>query len=124
MKKEPAMLLVNRHLGSRVLNRRNVRFSNVNKTKPVWWLTIPQKMFTDTLHILLAKDNGRGLIWLRIEANSIKNPQSVFRVRTDKGLGGPVNLEIAAGGHRYMNDIKSGRTGYNFHRHIEYEWDE
>ena len=121
MKKLEAIRMVNGHLRGRVLNHGNTSFSNVNTAKSVWWLNIPPKKFINDLHILLAKKDGSGLIWLKIEANTFADIEEVFKIRNDKNV---VDLEIACEGNRYMRDIKGGRTGYNFRRHIEQERDE
>ena len=119
MNKVQAVIKVNRYLGNAVLNYKNTHFSTINKSKLVWWLNIPPKKFSNDLHVLLAnKEDSEFLIWLRIEPNAIANPEKVFRIRDT----GAVDLEISCDGNRYMYDIKSGGTGYNFRRHIEYQW--
>ena len=118
MDKRTAGEKVNGHLGRRLLNNRNTRFSNVNGSKPVWWLNVPLRKFKDELHLLLAKENG-GLIWLRIKGNTFPSPKDVFRYWEDKGA---VDLEISTMPQDYMTDVKSGGTNYNFTKHIEYEW--
>ena len=127
MDRSDAIGKVNAHLGGRVLKgsgrNSNTHFSNINNSdKQVWWLNINPQRFKNDLHILLAKKQG--LIWLRIKAGAIPHPESVFRVRPDKGDKGVIDLEIAADGDLYLKDVKSGGTGYDFRRHIEYEWDE
>ena len=118
MDKRTAREKVNGHLGRRLLNNRNTRFSNVNASKPVWWLNVPLGKFKDELHLLLAEENG-GLIWLRIKGNTFPSPKDVFRYWEDKGA---VDLEISTMPQDYMTDVKSGGTNYNFTKHIEYEW--
>ena len=119
MNKGQATAEVNAYIGDVALNNGNTSFSNINAKKPVWWLNISPKKFENELHILLAKKNDSGLIWLRIKANTFPNLESVFRIRNT----GDVDLEIACEGNRYMRDIK-GHATYNFSRHIEHEWDE
>ena len=119
MNKSDAMQMVNDHIGGRALKGSNTSFSNINTRHPVWWLNISPHRFKSELHILLAKNPG--LIWLRLDANAIPNPESVFRVRSDNGL---IDIEIAVGGNRYLMDVKGGRTGYDFRPHIAYEWDD
>lgn len=119
MNKSTAIRIVNKHVGEGLLNNFNTHFSNINKSaKKVWWFNIPPQKFENDLHILLAKNPG--LIWLRIKAGAIPHPESVFRVRPDKGS---IHLEIPVSGDRYLQDIMD-RTGYDFRPHIEYEWDE
>lgn len=119
MNKELTIAKVNWHLGYRLLDERNTSFANVNSAKDVWWLNINPRKFERDLHILLVKEGDRGLIWLRIKGNSIPNPTKVFKVRPDKGL---IDLEISSRALRYMTDVKSGGKGYDFSKHIEYEW--
>ena len=119
MQKPHAINKVNTSLEYRRLDNSNTHFATINKGKPVWWLNIPPKKFTKELHILLAKkEDSEFLIWLRIEEQTIANPDKVFNIRDT----GAVDLEISSYGNRYMCDVKSGGTGYNFRRHIEQEW--
>lgn len=122
MDRSDAIRKVNAHLGERLLKgsgrNSNTHFSNINKSaKQVWWFNIPPQRFENELHILLAKKQG--LIWLRIKAGTIPHPESVFRVRPDKGS---IHLEMPVSGDRYLRDIMD-RTGYDFRPHIAYEWD-
>lgn len=121
MDRSDAMRKVNAHLGETLLkgsgNDSNTRFANINTRYPVWWFTFSPEKLRGELHILLAKKAG--LIWLRIKAGAIPHPESVFRVRPDKGS---IHLEIPVSGDRYLRDIMD-RTGYDFRPHIAYEWD-
>ena len=116
--------MVNDHLARRELTAQNSSFSNVNKKKPVWWFTITPNKFRSDLHLLLAKDNDAGLIWLKIKANTFPNLEDVFRIRDDKHYYGCIDFEIPISGPSYMRDVKSRGTGYNFRQHIQREWDE
>ncbi len=119
MDKESAIAKVNGHLGYRLLDGRNTSFAHINLAKEVWWLNISPRKFKSDLHIILVKESDSGLVWLRIKGNSIPTPEKVFRVRQDNGL---IDLEISSRPPRYMTDIKSGGTGYDFAEHIEYQW--
>ena len=121
MKKAEAIGKINEYLESKVLSHGNTSFANVNAAKSVWWLNVHPKKFANDLHLLLAKKDISGLIWLKIEANTFADIEGVFKIRNDKNV---VDLEIACEGNRYMRDIKAGGTGYNFLRHIEHEWSE
>ena len=124
LEKPEAINKVNGYLGSPVLNDRNTRFSNVIPSKPgaVWWLNPEPEQFKKELHFLLAKEDDRGLLWLRIRANAIAHPEKIFepRLKSNKEV---VDIEIAVAGIRYMRDIRSGGTSHNFRRHIECEWE-
>ena len=117
MNKVSAIERVNSALGHALLNRGNTTFSNVNRAKPVWWFNIDPYKFKNDLHLLCVKNTG--LIWLKIEANTFRNPERTFRFRSDKGR---VDLEVACGRERYMHDVKSRGSGYDFHPHIQREW--
>ena len=117
MDKASAMERVNADLGCSLLNRRNTAFSNINAAKPVWWSDIDPRKFGNELHPLCA--GNPGLIWLKIDANTFPNPERMFRLRPDKGM---IDLEISCGADRYMHDVKSGGTGYDFRRHVQREW--
>lgn len=126
MDKATAIRKVNDHLGEVLLNNRNTHFSNINasQARDFWWLNIHPRKFKSELHILLVKKDDNGLIWLGIEADTFPNPADVFRVRTDEGKLGIVDWEICSDDTdaRYMRDIKSGGTRYDFSPHIVQEW--
>ena len=117
--KTSAMAKVNEHMGRELLSHHNTIFANINSAKDVWWLNVHPRKFGSDLHIILMKQGGSGLIWLRITAGFISAPEEVFRVRPDNGL---VDVEISSRRQRYMKDVKNGGTGYDFRRHVEYEW--
>lgn len=117
MNKRTAIRLVNSYLKQDALDKSNTHFSNVNSAKEVWWFNIPPKKFEQELHLLCA--GKPGLIWLTIEANSVPEPGRIFRLRQDKEA---IDLEISCAQERYMHDIKSGGSGYDFRRHIQREW--
>ena len=119
MDKRSAMEVVNEHWGSRLLDGRNTSFANINASKPVWWININPSKFKSDLHLLLAKEGDGGLIWLRIEGNSFLDVRKVFRVRQDNDY---IDLKISSRHPKYMTDVKSGGTEYDFAKHIEHEW--
>ena len=115
MNKFDAIRKVNAHLGESLLKgsgrNSNTHFSNIinraTKQVPhVWWFNIPPQKFRNELHLLCVKNPG--LIWLRLDAGAIANPESVFRVRYDNGL---IDLVIAIGGNRHLMDVNSGGMG-------------
>ena len=119
MDKQSAMEMVNEHWGSRLLDGGNTSFANINASKPVWWININPSKFKSDLHLLLAKEGDGGLIWLRIEGNAFPDVRKVFRVRQDNDC---IDLEISSRHPKYMTDVKSGGTEYDFAKHIEHEW--
>ena len=120
MDKKSAMAKVNEHLGYSLLVNGNTSLANVNSAKDVWWFNISPRKFERDLHIILVKEKDSGLIWLRIKGNSIPTPTKVFTVRQDNGY---IDLEISSRPPYYMTDVKGGGKGYDFSRHIEYEWE-
>ena len=119
MKKKSAIAKVNEHVGQPLLNYGNTSFANVNSGKDVWWVNVNPGKFEHELHIILVKDEDEGLIWLRIAPGSISAPEDVFRVKKDNGY---FDFEISCSPERYLKDVKSGGTEYDFTRHVEYEW--
>ena len=120
MDKKSAIAKVNGHLGYTLLDARNTSLANVNKKQPVWWLKINLRKFERDLHILLLKEKNGGLIWLKIKGNSIPTPTKVFTVRQDNEY---IDLKISSRPPYYMTDVKDGGKGYDFSKHIEYEWE-
>ena len=118
MKKPDAILLVNAHVGDIILTNQNTCFSSINKSKDVWWFNIPPEKFSIELHLLLK--GLKSLIWLKIPANSFPDLIQTFRYRTDKNA---IDLEISSNKlSRYLQDIKSAGTGYNFNKYFENEF--
>ena len=122
MDKRSAMEMVNEHLGNRLLYGRNTSFANINAAVPLWWMTIDPSKFKSDLHLLLAKEGDGGLIWLRIKGNAFPDVSKVFRVRQDSSHKGWIDWEISSRPPKYMTDVKSGGTEYDFTKHIEHEW--
>ena len=122
MDKRSAMEMVNEHLGNRLLSGRNTSFANISGPAPKWWMTIDPSKFKSDLHLLLAKEGDGGLIWLRIKGNAFPDVSKVFRVRQDNGHKGSIDWEISSRPPKYMTDVKSGGTEYDFTKHIEHEW--
>ena len=122
MDKRSAMEMVNEHLGNRLLYGRNTSFANINAAAPLWWMNIGPSKFKSDLHLLLGKEGDGGLIWLRIKGNAFPDVSKVFRVRQDNSCKGCIDLEISSIPPKYMTDVKSGGTEYDFTKHIEHEW--
>ena len=85
-------------------------------------MTIDPSKFKSDLHLLLAKEGDGGLIWLRIKGNTFPDVSKVFRVRQDSSHKGWIDWEISSRPPKYMTDVKSGGTEYDFTKHIEHEW--
>ena len=122
MDKRSAMEMVNEHLGNRLLYGRNTSFANISGPASLWWMTIDPSKFKSDLHLLLAKEGDGGLIWLRIKGNAFPDVSKVFRVRQDNSHKGSIDWGISSRPPKYMTDVKSGGTEYDFTKHIEHEW--
>ena len=122
MDKRSAMEMVNEHLGKRLLYGRNTSFANISGPASLWWMTIDPSKFKSDLHLLLAKEGDGGLIWLRIKGNAFPDVSKVFRVRQDSSHKGSIEWGISSRPPKYMTDVKSGGTEYDFTKHIEHEW--
>ena len=122
MDKRSAMEMVNEHLGNRLLYGRNTSFANISGAPPKWWMTIDPSKFKSDLHLLLAKEGDGGLIWLRIKGNAFPDVSKVFRVRQDNGHKGWIDWGISSIPPKYMTDVWSDGTEYDFTKHIEHEW--
>ena len=122
MDKRSAMEMVNEHLGNRLLYGRNTSFANISGPASLWWMTIDPSKFKSDLHLLLAKEGDGGLIWLRIKGNAFPDVSKVFRVRQDNSHKGWIDWEISSRPPKYITDVKSGGTEYDFTKHIEHEW--
>lgn len=118
MNKTDAIQKVNSLALSERLTNANTHYSNINKSKNVWWLNISPEKFKTKFYILLKSQNH--LILLEILANSFTNLKKVFRYRTDKDL---IDLEISSDkSNCYMQDIKSGGTKHHFHQYIKHKF--
>ncbi|MGV8111803.1 MAG: hypothetical protein AB2L17_02740 [Lentimicrobium sp.] len=96
------------------LSRVNASFSKINNGKPVWWTNVPLHKFSDTVHLIF-KDT-REIIWIVLPVGFVKNLPEKFRVRKDRDS---VDIEVwAEKDERYMIDVKSGGTRFNFKPYI------
>ena len=96
------------------LSSANTSFSNINLAKSVWWTNVPLHKFNDTVHLLL-KDT-REIIWIVLPVGFVNDLQEKFRIRRDKDA---VDIEVwAEKDERYMIDVKSGGTRFNFKPYI------
>ncbi|MDN3205649.1 hypothetical protein [Algoriphagus sediminis] len=99
------------------LNAGNTCFSSINKSKQVWWANIHLSKFADEVHLLLA---GTGhFLWVTLPKDFVHNLSETFKIREDKNA---VDLEISADkDSRYLIDVKSGGTGFDFRKYVREE---
>lgn len=97
------------------INKSNTFFSNVNKSKPVWWLNIDVKKFDNEVNLLL-NSNDR-IIWIFLPIGFVIDVKSKFKIRVVKNA---VDLEISSENNTdYLFDIKSGGTNFNFSPYVK-----
>ena len=90
------------------LNAKNTSYSKINKSKDVWWFNIAVHKFIDDVHLLL--NTEKKVFWIVLHKGFTKGQP--FKIRQDKNA---VDLEISADKHfRYLHDVKSGGTGFDF----------
>lgn len=97
------------------LNSSNTSYSKINKSKAVWWFNVRTDKFNSDVHLLLNTENK--VIWLTLPKGFVSNLSSTFKIREDKDA---VDLEISADKHfRYICDVKSGGTGFDFTKYVK-----
>lgn len=107
--KSEIMQYINKTYGVR-LSSVNTSFSNINVAKKVWWTNVPLPKFNDTYHLLF--NDTKEIIWIVLPKNFVPNLSDKFRIRQDRNA---VDIEVwAEKDERYMTDVKSGGTGFNF----------
>lgn len=90
------------------LGSKNTSYSKVNKSKDVWWFNIAVHKFVDDVHLLL--NTEKKVIWIFLHKGFTKGQP--FKIRLDKNA---VDLEISADkSFKYLQDVKSGGTYFNF----------
>lgn len=99
------------HINSKynsTLTIRNTSYSNINNSKSVWWFNVAVGKFTGDVHLLLnAPDYA---LWVKLPKGFAK--VIPFKIREDKDA---VDLEISADRNfKYLVDVKSGGTGFDF----------
>jgi|TARA_B110000902_G_scaffold26484_1_gene28850 hypothetical protein len=97
------------------INNINTSYSNINKSKDVWWFNIRKDKFNKDVHLLLNSENK--VIWIKLKKGFIINPNKAFKLREDIEA---YDIEISANrSFNYLKDIKSGGTNFNFKEFIE-----
>lgn len=90
------------------LTTKNTFYSYVNKSKKVWWFNVPVVKFNEDVNLLLNTTDR--VIWITLPQGSIN--LNLFKIREDKDA---VDLEISADtAFQYLQDIKSGSSGFDF----------
>ena len=114
MDKKQLLDYINHEFGGN-LNTRNTSYSNINKSKAVWWFNVSTDKFNSDVHLLLNTESK--VIWLTLPKGFVSNIYSTFKVREDKDA---VDLEISADkSFKYLHDVKSGGTSFDFRSYIK-----
>jgi hypothetical protein len=114
MNKSSAIEELNRRGASPPLTDSQSRFANVNSSKPVWWLDLPNKKLADrtspNLDLILADSDGR-LHHLRLPKSWLIANIARLAVRADKDV---ISLELSAQPHDRFTDVRprSGRLAF------------
>ena len=95
----------------------NTSYSKINKSKDVWWFNVRTNKFNSNVHLLLKTEIQ--VIWITLPKGFVSNLPSTFKVREDKDA---VDLEISADTQfKYLQDVKSGGTGFDFSGFVKAE---
>lgn len=95
------------------LNSSNTSYSQINKSKEIWWFNIHVSKFIDDVHLLL--NTPEKAIWIKLPKGF--TDYVPFKIREDKNA---VDLEISADRNfKYLKDVKSGGTGFDFGEYVE-----
>ncbi|WP_417371981.1 hypothetical protein [Gelidibacter japonicus] len=95
------------------LNISNTSFSSINKSKDVWWFNIPVAKFAHDVHLLLNMTDSA--IWIKLPRGFVEGQP--FKIREDKNA---VDLEISADRNfKYLKDVKSGGSGFDFSKYVK-----
>jgi hypothetical protein len=101
-----------------LLTNNNTAYSNINKSKDVWWYNINIEKFGLDFNLILVGDYKS--YWIHLPNGFCKSLESNFKIRLDKDA---VDLEICADKSdvNYLNDIKSGGSNFDFKKYIQVE---
>lgn len=95
------------------LNNANTSYSKINKSKEVWWFNIHVSKFANDVHLLLNMTDSA--IWIKLPRGFVEGQP--FKIREDKNA---VDLEISADRNfKYLKDVKSGGTGFDFSKYVK-----
>lgn len=112
MTKTQAISYINKKLGGDNLRTRNTTFASISKSpyRVGWWMNIKLQNFEKDWNIILKGEND--LTWLKIPANTYKNPERYFRIWESKNAA---DLLISSDHQdQFLKDISSGGTGVDF----------
>lgn len=115
MNKNEAIKIINRRIGSNLLNNRNTHFANVNSAKNVWWFDIPtSKAFSQNiphLHLLVYQPHGDELFHLKVPTGFFIKNRSGFIIREEKET---ISLELSVDKSTFLKDVRPGSKKISF----------
>ncbi|MCD4675861.1 MAG: hypothetical protein K8S18_07670 [Desulfobacula sp.] len=81
MTKNQAIRQINQNETLTPLNSKNTHWSNIVDygVKSGWWLNVPFHKFNQNLNLILNIEQNANFYHIKIQANSIKNPEAIFR---------------------------------------------
>ena len=84
------------------LSSNNTSYSNIYKSKNVWWLNIATSKFKAPVNLLLKTEDG--VFWINLPIGFVTSIKKTFKIREDKDV---VDLEINAGSNNFLFDLKN-----------------
>ena len=116
MKKKEALEIINDRLGKTVLRSGNTAFSGQLQKGNIWWTGMRQVKLQEDFYFLLLDDTGdrSKLVLIEIPANSIRHPSRVFRTNMSGINEGRTQIHISNNPTTYLQDVVSGKPGFDF----------
>jgi galactitol-specific phosphotransferase system IIB component len=81
--KKEAISILNKRL-SLGLNNSNTIYSNINKSRSIWWFELDNSRFNNSFNLIFNDHNNKILYHFFIKSGSIKKPETLFYQRNDK----------------------------------------
>ncbi len=112
IRKQEAILRMNRELGAAVLSSMNTNFANINTARPVWWFDIPEHKTLlgarEFLELLVYDYRDDHLYHLRVPTEYFRQHRRDFSIRQDKET---ISLWLSIGKKDQFTDLGSGARG-------------
>ena len=115
--KGEAIVILNKKL-SLGLNNSNTIYSNINKSKSIWWFEPENTRFNDSFNLVLNDHNSKILYHFFIESCSIKEPEILFYQRNDKHKKNVSSIVIHVDNNIDFFDI---RQQFSFKKYLKNE---
>ena len=95
------------------LSNSNTIFSNIIPAQDGWWLQPFNDKFKDELFIILNNNSSHELYILKLPANTITNPSSLFKQRNDKYRSNCSDIYISTSGILFRE-----KNGFDFSKFL------